>query len=176
MPNSCGTSFPTYDESGYQFESFAFTHDFCSWAPTDPQFETSPALTFLQVNGSYGVRRIDNTPFDLLSVDVEDNFGNPPVSVTYTGVLSGGGTVSQTITTDTLVGFETFAFAGFTSPRMKSFRVERNSEAAPLAFGRLESNMNFGSLPKYPWYRLATNSGASSTVGGLRRVAESPVR
>ncbi len=31
-------------------------------------------------------------------------------------------------------------------------------------------------LPIDPWYRLALNSGASATVGGMGRVAERPVR
>jgi hypothetical protein len=70
----------------------------------------SPATTTLtQTNGS---------PFSLLSIDLARNFEfDPAPTVTFTGMIEGGGTVTDTFTVTTPVGppaaFQTFTFTGF---------------------------------------------------------------
>jgi len=59
-------------------------------------------------------------PFSLLSIDLARNFAyDPAPSVTFTGTLSGGGTVSETFTVMTPLGFPqvftAFDFSGFTN-------------------------------------------------------------
>ena len=49
--------------------------------------------------------------FDLQSIDLAEIFGSTP-SVTFTGEVFGGGTVTQTFTLDGLAGAETFIFSG----------------------------------------------------------------
>ncbi|QEH35355.1 hypothetical protein OJF2_39060 [Aquisphaera giovannonii] len=63
--------------------------------------------------------RTDGGPFSLLSIDLARNFAfDAAPSVTFTGTLAGGGTVTQTFTVSTpsppLV-FQPFDFAGFTN-------------------------------------------------------------
>ena len=61
--------------------------------------------------------RADGAPFTLGSIDLARNFAfDPAPTVTFTGTLAGGGTVSQSFTVTTPVGqqaFQTFAFTGF---------------------------------------------------------------
>jgi hypothetical protein len=56
-------------------------------------------------------------PFALLSIDLARNFPfDPAPTVTFTGVLAGGGTVTESFTVTTPIGvraFQTFNFTGF---------------------------------------------------------------
>lgn len=60
----------------------------------------------------------DGNPFSLLSIDLARHFAfDPPPTVTFTGMLAGGGTVSETFTVTTSsppLTFQTFDFTGFT--------------------------------------------------------------
>jgi hypothetical protein len=62
--------------------------------------------------------RTDGGPFSLLSIDLARNFAfDPAPSVTFTGTLAGGGTVSETFAVTTAsppLVFQTFLFTGFT--------------------------------------------------------------
>ncbi len=61
--------------------------------------------------------RTSGEPFSLLSIDLARNFKfDPAPTVTFTGFLEGGGTVTQTFTVTTPAGtaaFQTFNFTGF---------------------------------------------------------------
>jgi hypothetical protein len=63
--------------------------------------------------------KTDGTAFSLLSIDLARNFAfDPAPTVTFTGTLSGGGTVTESFTITTPVGtaaFQTFDFTGFTN-------------------------------------------------------------
>jgi hypothetical protein len=65
-----------------------------------------------------GLTRIGGGTFSLLSIDLARNFAfDDPPTVTFTGTLAGGGTISQMFTVTTPVGtqaFQTFTFTGFT--------------------------------------------------------------
>jgi hypothetical protein len=53
-------------------------------------------------------------PFSLLSIDLARNFAfDPAPTVTFTGTLAGGGTVSDTFTVTNPSTFQTFNFTGF---------------------------------------------------------------
>ena len=71
----------------------------------------SPAtITLSQTSGE---------PFSLLSIDLARNFAfDPAPTVTFTGTLAAGGTVSETFTVTQPAGspqtFQTFNFTGFT--------------------------------------------------------------
>src|SRR5437764_10546124 len=58
-------------------------------------------------------------PFSLLSIDLARNFAfDPAPTVTFTGTLAGGGTVSETFTVTTSsppLVFQTFDLSGFTN-------------------------------------------------------------
>jgi hypothetical protein len=49
-------------------------------------------------------------PFTLTSIDMAESYTGPGQTVVFVGALSGGGTVTTTITTDGVPGFETILF------------------------------------------------------------------
>lgn len=61
--------------------------------------------------------RTDGGPFSLLSIDLARNFAfDPAPTVTFTGTLAGGGTLTETFTVTTPSGtaaFQTFTFTGW---------------------------------------------------------------
>jgi hypothetical protein len=64
--------------------------------------------------------RTDGDPFSLLSIDLARNFAfDPAPTVTFTGTLSGGGTVNESFTVTEPAGFPQvftpFSFTGFTN-------------------------------------------------------------
>jgi hypothetical protein len=86
----------------------------------------SPAtITLTQTNGD---------PFALLSIDLARNFAfDPAPTVTYTGMLRGGGTVTDTFTVTTPPppsppAFQTFAFTGFNNVTSVSWDQPMASE------------------------------------------------
>jgi PEP-CTERM motif len=64
------------------------------------------------------LRQTNGDPFSLLSIDLAQNFAFDPVpTVTFTGTLAGGGTLSETFQVSTPASFpstlQTFDFTGF---------------------------------------------------------------
>ena len=93
---------------------------FATWGPADPLFYTgSPALfNNAMESASVDISVAPGGTFSLTSIDlapVLGGFGNP-TTVMFTGMMMGGGTVSQTFmvpgATNTLT---TYAFSGFTN-------------------------------------------------------------
>lgn len=112
-----------YAEKGYEFTSSAPIHNFATWGTLSANYLGSTALWNGDGTGVTGITtlaRADGQAFDLLSIDVgELNVSGPGIAgVTFEGVLSGGGTVTQSFTTDgvrsTGSGFQTFTLVGFT--------------------------------------------------------------
>jgi hypothetical protein len=103
---------PSYQENGFAITAPNAASTICSWGTSSGSFSGSTGLTFNAVDGHYFLTHNNGEPFDLLSIDIDDNFGGP-VTVDYTGTKSGGGSVTQSFTTDVVDGFETFTFTGF---------------------------------------------------------------
>ena len=88
-------------------------------------------------------------PFSLLSIDLARNFAfDPAPTVTFTGTLSGGGTVSQTFSvtaTSPPLVFQTFNFSGFTD--LTSVSWDQADPAAGLhQFGNI--HLSTGVVPE----------------------------
>ncbi len=104
----------TYSEDGFVLENLS-TLPFASFGTLAPQFPGSTALYNNNVNGLTRLTQGNGNPFDLNSIDLAPfTFGSPITSVTFTGFLDSGGSVTQTFTTSG-IGFvlETFNFSGF---------------------------------------------------------------
>ena len=112
-----------YAENGYEFASSAPVHNFATWGTLSANYLGSTALWNGDGTGVTGVTTLTRTgggAFDLQSIDIgELTVSGPGVAtVNFVGALFGGGTVSQSFTSDgvraTGSGFETVLFAGFT--------------------------------------------------------------
>jgi len=115
------TFLTTYSEDGFTLVnasnptgSFAFASphtDNSAW------FVSSTALFNNFVNGVTVLTREDGGVFDVESIDLAElpPFGTSPRSVPFTGIRADASTVMVTFTTDGPIGFETFAFSGFTN-------------------------------------------------------------
>ncbi len=80
-------------------------------------FVSSTALFNNFVNGVTVLTKDDGGTFNVTSIDVSElpPFGTAPRTVPFTGTRRDASTVSATFTTDGPIGFETFAFSGFTN-------------------------------------------------------------
>ncbi len=78
-------------------------------------YQGSTAVLNDTVGGITHFQRIDGAPFDMESIDLAGLFvGGGDTTVTFTGHLSGGGTVMATFSTSNGgVGFQSFSFAGY---------------------------------------------------------------
>jgi hypothetical protein len=100
-----------YQEDGFQLDNLSLSQ-FTSIHSGDSRYTGTPSFFN---NGSNGVTRltqIGGGAFTLSSIDLDSFFTVPPVSsVTFTATLLGGGTTSQTFTTDSIfASLQTFIF------------------------------------------------------------------
>ncbi|MGD2052778.1 MAG: VPLPA-CTERM sorting domain-containing protein [Gammaproteobacteria bacterium] len=112
-----------YIEAGYIIqdpgvEQGGDNNAFAVYGTDNPNFSGSTALYNRAVNGVTSVSRQDGAAFNLFSIDLAELNGNvtyPSVlSVTFEGLFTGGGVVTQTFQLDgDAFGAETFVFNGF---------------------------------------------------------------
>lgn len=108
-----------YNEDGYVIENLTNATNAFEVLGTDhPNFQDSTRLYNRFVDGVTSLEKQDGTAFNLFSIDLAELNGNvtppPDLLVTFEGLLSGGGTVTQTFQLDGIAfGAETFLFTGF---------------------------------------------------------------
>ncbi len=112
-----------YSENGFDFNSSSTTNNFAVWGTASANYLGSTALWNGDGTGVTGITTLTRTgggSFDLNSIDVGELFvtGSGIATVEFVGTFFGGGTISQSFTTDgvraTGSGFETVDFTGFT--------------------------------------------------------------
>ena len=105
-------------------------------------------ITLSQTNGD---------PFSLLSIDLARNFAfDLPPSVTFTGTLAGGGTVSETFTVTTSsppLIFQTFDFTGFTNVTSVSWDQDVDVTQGVHQFGNIHLHAG-AAVPEPPTLAL----------------------
>jgi hypothetical protein len=117
----------SYTESGVSFTgSYAYTSTTVAASPGGDFFASNSSTGFVQLlfGSSMTIAMADSSLFSLGSVDLAEysTVFVSPATITFTGYLSGGGTTSQTFTTDGVIDgpagladFESFVFnASFT--------------------------------------------------------------
>ena len=104
----------SYEEDGFVLDNLSNLFEFATFGTLESRFSGSTALFNDTVNGITRLTSLDGQPFDLMSIDLTELNGPNVADVTFTGELSGGGTVTQTFTLDG-ISFdpETFIFSGF---------------------------------------------------------------
>ena len=113
-----------YTEKGFNFDSSAPLFNFATWGTNSSNYFGSTALWNGDGTGTTGITtltRAGGGAFDLDSIDIAElnaTLGGS-ASVTFEAVLSGGGTISTSFTTDgfrttgDLTSFQTLNFSGF---------------------------------------------------------------
>ncbi len=111
------TTMASYSEDGFTLVDPA---DTASTAFSSPQvgswlYEGSTSLLNNYGNHVTKLTKDDGGTFTVASIDIGELMPSSPdaVEVTFTGVRANGSTVTQTFTTDGVLGFQTFAFDGF---------------------------------------------------------------
>jgi len=103
--------------------------------------------------------------FSLLSIDLARNFAfDPPPTVTFTGILAGGGTVSETLTVSTSsppLTFQTFDLAGFTG--LTSVSWDQGSQGIHQ-FGNIHLSATSTAVPE-PSSLVLLASGGIGVLG-----------
>lgn len=116
---STGFTFPgnVYTEDGFSVTNI---NGFGFAVPGSGQVNWYTGSTAMFINGSNNtasLARVGGGSFDLISIDLSEiDVGRlGPTPVTFTGHLTGGGTVVQSITLNGVFGMETMVFSGFTN-------------------------------------------------------------
>jgi len=115
--------FAPYQEEGFSLvspDAPVGPPAFSSWGSSLPGYAGSAALWLTTPGTTVEMTRDDGGVFDVLSIEVTHQFRPPPVpgfpdaTLTLTGTLSGGGTVTQALSVPAdPFEFQTFALVGF---------------------------------------------------------------
>ncbi len=112
---------PTYSEDGYILTNLSYdggASGFTAPGSSNSEYYAgSTALYNSYIDGVTELRAADGSVFNMLSIDISEfntfHGNGVPRTVTFTGEISGGGTVEETFVTDGVFGSETFAFSNF---------------------------------------------------------------
>jgi hypothetical protein len=106
------------------------------------------------------------------SIDLADIFNTGSnITVDFIGNIAGGGTVSQSFTTDSALGLETFNFTNFTNLAS----VQWTPTAGPnqwIEFDNININGSSATAVPEPFTVLGTLFGAGSSIALKRKLAK----
>lgn len=108
----------TYTEKGFTLDSGGSSTGFFSYGTQNINYAGSTTLFNNAIGGITPLTQVGGGAFTLSSIDLTNLFNNSntPVPVTFTGTVSGGGTVTQSFRTDAVLStLETFNFTNFTN-------------------------------------------------------------
>ena len=111
---------PTYEEDGFTIRNLQVLNKLAFRTAQSGNVTAYPGSAALFNNFNGGVTeltRTDGKPFDLFSIDFSeiDRERLGPTSVTVTGNIAAGGSVSVTLALDGVFGFETLVLPGFSA-------------------------------------------------------------
>jgi hypothetical protein len=119
--NPSDTPGPLFVQSPYTNQGFSLssTLGFNTYGSGLTNFYAGVASLSPIVGSDVELKSTDNSPFSLTSILLTRNFAfDPAPTVTFTGALAGGGTVTQAFSVTAPLGipaFQTFQFTGFTN-------------------------------------------------------------
>jgi hypothetical protein len=106
----------TYSEDGFTITNITGLNPLATFGTLDSRFTGSTALFNNDGDGTTQLARTDGGVFNLQSIDLAELSGSSVATVSFTGNLTGGGTVMQAFNLDGVAfGAETFAFSGFSN-------------------------------------------------------------
>jgi subtilisin-like proprotein convertase family protein len=164
----------TYSEDGFQLTSLNM-RPFASAGTLSPRYTGSTALYLDSNSGSMRLTRQGGGAFNLRSINLAmlDANGSTPLSVTFTGTLATGGTVSQTFTLNPTSGQAFFPFdASFTNltkvewVQASPFHQFDNIVVDPVNFAGITINdsPNVQPVAATPYPSTMTVSGMAGSV------------
>jgi hypothetical protein len=153
-----------YVEDGFQLTSNAngapIAPAFLSPGNSTPAYVGSRTLYDSIPSSTTTLKAADSSPFNLVSIDLSKLYPTSSIGpVTFTGALSGGGTVSQTFVLNGTFGLDTFFFVNFTN----------------LAFATWIQGTGTPGTPPRPFYQfdniVVTATAASGRAPTIRQWA-----
>jgi hypothetical protein len=110
----------TYTEKGFTLsEPVVNPNGFYSYGTQSINYAGSTTLFNYSTGGNTRLTQVGGGAFTLSSIDLTHLFdfgNNTPMTVTFNGTVAGGGTVTQSFTTDSVLNtLETFNFTNFTN-------------------------------------------------------------
>ncbi|MBF9028956.1 hypothetical protein HKCCE3408_00990 [Rhodobacterales bacterium HKCCE3408] len=152
----------------YQFTGNQIMNDYLVWGSGSANFAGSTALIPFGIE-SHTFERTDGAAFDLLGFDISEftpNTGSG--SLLMTGNLQGGGTVTQTITSDGVFGFESIAMNGFVG--LTSLQFTTSSDTADrFQYDNISVEQTASPVPLPGAVSLAFGGLAALGALGLRK-------
>jgi PEP-CTERM motif len=108
---------PLYTESGFNVSASSL------FSPETGNQEFTGTGTVMSTNNIFTVTAADASAFDFSGITLwELNRLVSPLSVTFTGTFVGGGTITQTVTTNGTFDGDVFTFVGFTNLALLQFQ------------------------------------------------------
>jgi hypothetical protein len=167
---------PSYTEDG-----FTITNDAVSrygintpdqllayWGTQFSGFAGSTALFNNTAATTTNLAQVGGGAFSLSSIDLADLFdAGDPTTINFTGNIAGGGTVSQSFTTDSLKGLKTFTFSNFTNLASVDWTV-----ASYMQFDNINVSAAGTTAVPEPFTVLGTIFGAGYGVALKRKLAK----
>jgi hypothetical protein len=166
-----------YTESGFEITNNLATSGLGSVSYTvigsgTSRFAGSTTLTHTFSGMTTTLTQVGGGAFSLASIELADvpNQGfNIPVN--FVGNLIGGGTVSQSFTTDSTPGLETFNFSGFTNLASVTLIPTAPGGAANIQFDNINVTAASSTAVPEPFTILGTLVGAGGSVALKRKLA-----
>ncbi len=157
---------PAYTENGFVFNTTAQpTSQFTIYGSSDStRYAGEPALSAEWSPSTISLMRSDGTPFTLDAMDLSTIWSSVyTVTVTFTGHLAGGGTVTQAFNIGSQLGFHHVTFNGFTNVQYVTWNSTGYNDYHQFTNVTVEtggplnvSGVNFGSV----------NTGADAPPSG----------
>ncbi len=175
--NDNGVSFPgtPYTEDGFTMTSSL--NDLGAYTVWGTELVYYPGSTALGHNPdapsmTTTLTQVGGGAFSLSSIDLADIYNNGTnVNVDFIGNLVGGGTVTQSFTTDSVAGLETFTFnSSFTN--LASVQWTPTIGVQYIQFDNININGGGSTAVPEPFTVLGTLIGAGSSVALKRRLAK----
>jgi hypothetical protein len=156
-----------YIESGFKLTD---NGSFYAAQQSNYQYAGSAGLHERVSGGSITLSAVSGSPFDLTSIDLSilASYGTSP-AVTFTGTLSGGGTVAQSFT-PVVFGFATFTFNSSFVNLTSVTWYQGSSEGSAHQFDNIRINGGVEAVTPEPTsLALAGFAGIGMAVGAWRR-------
>jgi hypothetical protein len=162
----------TYTESNFTINSVAnYVEGLITWDTQSLYYANSTALLD-NYNQGISLSQVGGGTFTLSSIDLTDTYnGSQSLSTTFTGKRADNTYVTQSFTTDSLPGMETFTFSNFTNLVSVDWISTGGDNPSQFDNINVTPTLNTTSVPE-PFTVLGTIFGAGYGIALKRKLAK----